>query len=158
MTDDPRGWAARVRVIVAGQESKPDRLLPVLRAMQQEFGHVPREAVAEIATALNLSRAEVHGTLSFYQDLSEEPRGRHVLRLCRAEACQAMGAAGLAEAALARHGLAWGETAADGSLTVEPAYCLGLCSCSPSALFDEEPVGRLDAATLDRLFAGAAAS
>jgi len=144
-----------VAAVVAAHRATAGALLPLLRAVQQEFGYVPREAVADIALALNLSRAEVHGTLSFYHDLRTDPPGRHVLRLCRAEACQAMGAAALAESALARHGLAWGETAADGSLTVEPAYCLGLCSCSPSALWDDEPVGRLDAATLDRLITGA---
>ncbi|HUA77782.1 MAG TPA: formate dehydrogenase subunit gamma [Acetobacteraceae bacterium] len=130
--------------------------LVVLRAVQEEFGFVPREAVPVIAEALNITRAELHGVLSFYHDLRQAPSGRHVLKLCRAEACQSMGAAALAEAALARHGLAWGETTADGALTIEPVYCLGLCSCSPSALFDDEPVGRLDAARLDRLIEGAA--
>ncbi len=148
----------RIAAIVLEHAAEEGPALNVLRAVQAEFGYVPGETVPVIAEALNITRAELHGVLSFYHDLRREPPGRHVLRLCRAEACQALGAAALAEGALRRHGLAWGETSADGALTVEPVYCLGLCSCSPSALFDDEPVGRLDAAGLDRLVSRARAS
>jgi formate dehydrogenase subunit gamma len=153
------GWSReRITAIVNEHQGAEGPALKVLRAVQEQFGYVPREAVPMIAEALNITRAELHGVLSFYHDLRHEPPGRHVLRLCRAEACQAMGGAALAEAALRQHGLGWGETSADGTLTIEPVYCLGLCSCSPSALFDDEPVGRLDAAGLDRLFSRARAS
>ncbi len=157
MQEGPGSSRERIAAIVRAHQASEGPALNVLRAVQEAFGHVPREAVPVIAEALNISRAELHGVLSFYHDLRHAPAGRHVLKLCRAEACQAMGAAALAEAALARHGLGWGETTPDGALTIEPVYCLGLCSCSPSALFDEEPVGRLDAARLERLIAGAAA-
>lgn len=156
---DETGWSReRIAAIALEKQGMEGPALPVLRAVQQEYGHVPREAVPVIAEALNITRAELHGVLSFYHDLRQAPAGRHVLKLCRAEACQAMGGAALAEAALRRHGLAWGETTEDGALTIEPVYCLGLCSCSPSALFDEEPVGRLDSAGLDRLIAEASRS
>jgi len=158
MGEGPAWSRERIMALMREHQDAEGPALNVLRAVQAEFGHVPRETVPVIAEALNITRAELHGVLSFYHDLRQEPPGRHVLRLCRAEACQAMGAAALAEAALRRHGLAWGETSADGALTVEPAYCLGLCSCSPSALFDEEPVGRLDAAGLDRLVGRARSS
>ncbi|HUC18480.1 MAG TPA: formate dehydrogenase subunit gamma [Acetobacteraceae bacterium] len=158
MGEVPERVRERIGAIARAHEGAEGPALNVLRAVQEEFGHVPRETVPVIAEALNITRAELHGVLSFYHDLRQDPPGRHVLRLCRAEACQAMGAASLAEAALRRHGLAWGETSTDGALSVEPAYCLGLCSCSPSALFDDEPVGRLDAASLDRLVSRARAS
>lgn len=151
---DGLSWTReRIAAIVVEKQGMEGPALPVLRAVQEEFGHVPREAVPLIAEALNISRAELHGVVSFYHDLRYELPGRHVLKLCRGEACQSVGAVGLAEAALARHGLAWGETTADGALTVEPVYCLGLCSCSPSALLDGEPIGRLDRARLEGLLA-----
>jgi formate dehydrogenase subunit gamma len=156
---DETGWSReRIAAIAVEIQGLEGPALPILRAVQREFGHVPRDAVPVIAEALNITRAELHGVLSFYHDLRRELPGRHVLKLCRAEACQAMGTEALAEAALARHGLEWGETTTDGALTVEPVYCLGLCSCSPSGLFDEEPVGRLDAARLDALIGWARAS
>ena len=110
-----------------------------------------------IATALNLSRAEVFGVISFYHDFRREPAGRHVLKLCRAEACQAMGAVPLAERLLGRLGLAWGGCTADGELTVEPTFCLGLCACAPAALLDDEPLARLTPASLDAALAMASA-
>jgi formate dehydrogenase subunit gamma len=107
-----------------------------------------------IAEALNLTRAEVHGIVTFYHDFRREPPGRHVLKLCRAEACQSMGAEALATHAQGRLHVGWGETAAGGSLTLEPVYCLGLCACAPAALLDGRPVGRLDRARLDALLDG----
>lgn len=125
--------------------------LPILHALQDAFGHVPDEAVPLLADALNLSRAEVHGIVTFYHDFRAAPPGRHVLKLCRAEACQAMGGDALADHAQARLGVELGATTPDGRLTVEPVYCLGLCACAPAAMLDGEVVGRLDAARLDTM-------
>jgi formate dehydrogenase subunit gamma len=126
-------------------------LLPILHAMQQAFGHVPEAAVPLIAARLNLSRAEIHGVVTFYHDFRAAPAGRHVLKLCQAEACRAMGALENAASLLAQLGLSAGETTADGRLTVEPIYCLGLCATAPAAMLDGEPHGRLDAAALAAL-------
>lgn len=106
-----------------------------------------------IAQALNLSRAEVHGVVTFYHDFKSEPRGRRVLKLCRAEACQAAGGDALASHAQSRLGVDFGSTTADGRVTLEPVYCLGLCSVSPSAMLDGRLVGRLDQNKLDALIA-----
>lgn len=125
-------------------------LLPILHALQAEFGHVPAAAVDLLAEALNIGKAEVHGVISFYHDFRQAPAGRHVLKICRAEACQAMGGEAVAAAALERLGLDWHGTTADGALTVEPVYCLGLCACAPAAMVDGRVVGRVDA---DRLVA-----
>ena len=129
--------------IIAAHAGRPGATLPILHALQEAFGFVPRRTHAMIAEALNLSRAEVHGVVSFYHDFRGAPPGRHVLKICRAEACQAMGGVALAENALRQAGIAWGGTTSDGSMTIEPAYCLGLCACAPAALLDGEPVGRL---------------
>jgi formate dehydrogenase subunit gamma len=130
-------------------------LLPILYALQEEFGYVDEAAEPLIATALNRSRAEIHGVVTFYHDFRRIPAGRHVLKLCRAEACQAAGGDVLAERAQARLGVALGETAADGRVTLEPVYCLGLCAVAPSAMFDGRVVGRLDEKRLDALVAEA---
>jgi formate dehydrogenase subunit gamma len=140
--------AARVEAIIAAWRDAQGPMLPILHAIQAEFGCVPGEAEAIIARALNLSRAEVFGVISFYHEFRRAPAGRHVLRICRAEACQSMGGEALARGLLARLGLEWGGTTPDGRLTVEPVFCLGLCACAPAALLDGEPVGRLDAAAL----------
>lgn len=119
-------------------------LLPILNGIQRELGYVPREVLPVIADALNLSRAEVYGVVSFYHDYREKPAGRHVLKLCRAEACQSMGGEAIAERLQSLLGVKFGETAADGSVTLEEVYCLGLCACSPAAMLDGEVIGRLD--------------
>lgn len=140
--------AAQAARIVEALRDLEGPLLPILHRLQETFGHVPAEALPVVADGLNLSRAEVHGVVSFYHDFRRAPAGRHVLRLCRAEACQSMGAdeiAALVERAL---GVALGETSADGAVTLEPVYCLGLCACAPSAMLDGEPIGRLDAAAV----------
>lgn len=126
-------------------------LLPMLHDLQEEFGHVPEAALPLLASALNLSRAEVHGVVTFYHDFRRAPAGRHVLKLCRAEACQSVGADALHERLLGRLGLDWGATTPDDRLTVEATYCLGLCACGPAALMDGRVVGRLDDETLDEL-------
>ena len=130
-------------------------MLPVLHALQQAFGCVPEAAVPMVAEALNLSRAEVHGVVTFYHDFRREPGGRHILKLCRAEACQAAGGDALAARAEARLGVAMGTTAPDGSVTLEPVYCLGLCATAPSAMIDGRVVGRLDERRLDAVLAEA---
>ena len=130
-------------------------LLPILHALQEEFGYIDGAAEPVIAEELNITRAEVHGVITFYHDFRREPAGRHVLKLCRAEACQAAGGDALVAHAEARLGVALGNTTADGRVTVEPVYCLGLCSVSPSAMIDGRIVARLDAKKLDALLAEA---
>ncbi len=128
-------------------------LLPILHALQDEFGYIDEAAEPLIAEVLNITRAEVHGVVTFYHDFRRRPAGRHVLKLCRAEACQAAGGDPLALHAAARLGVAMGSTAADGSITLEPVYCLGLCATAPSAMLDGRLVGRLDRGRLDALLA-----
>lgn len=150
--------AARAQEIIAAHLGLEGPALPILHAIQHEFGCVPEEAVPQIAAALNVSRAEMHGVVTFYHDFRREPGGRHVLKICRAESCQSMGSEKIAHEFLERLRLDWRETTPDGALTVEPVYCLGLCAHSPSALYDEEPVGRVDAAKLDTIAAEAKSS
>jgi formate dehydrogenase subunit gamma len=139
------GWnTKRVEEIVAAHAHLEGPLLPILHAIQAEYGFVPRDAIPVVAQALNLTRAEVYGVVSFYHDFRDKPAGRHVVRLCRAEACQAMGANAIAAKILAHFKIGWGETSADGKVTVNPVYCLGLCSVAPSALIDGTPHGRVD--------------
>ncbi|MFN4128517.1 MAG: formate dehydrogenase subunit gamma [Paracoccaceae bacterium] len=126
-------------------------LLPILHAIQARFGHVPPSALPLIAEALNITKAEVHGVVSFYHDFREVPAGRHVVKICRAEACQAMGANALATETLAQLGIAWHGTTANGAVTVEPVYCLGLCACGPAAMVDDRVVGRVDRARMAAL-------
>ncbi len=143
--------AARAQEIIAAHLGLEGPALPILHALQHEFGYVPEAAVPQLAEALNISRAEMHGVVTFYHDFKRQPQGRHVLKICRAESCQSMGAEKMARDFLARLKLEWGETTPDGALTVETVYCLGLCAHSPSAIFDEEPIGRVDGAKLDEL-------
>ena len=137
--------------IIAEGAGREGATLPILHALQATFGYVPAASIPMVADALNLTRAEVHGVVSFYHDYRHAPAGRHVLKLCRAESCQAMGADALAEHVQARLGVGWGETTADGAVTLEQIFCLGLCSCSPSAMFDGKLVGRASAAKLDAM-------
>jgi formate dehydrogenase subunit gamma len=129
--------------------------MPILHACVETFGFVPQEAVRVIANELNLSRAEVHGVVTFYHDFRREPAGKHVLKMCRAEACQSMGCEPLVKQAEDRLGIKCGETSADGRVTLEPIYCLGLCATAPSAMLDGKIVGRLNEAKLDKLLKGA---
>ncbi len=130
-------------------------MLPILHALQHDFGYVPDEAIPLIASALNETGAEVYGVVTFYHDFRRSLPGRHVLKLCQAESCQAMGSDELAARAKAALGIGFGETTADGQVTLEPIYCLGLCSMSPSAMLDGEIVARIDQAKLDELLAEA---
>ncbi len=128
-----------------------DQLLPILHALQDEIGFIDDAAVRTLATTLNLSRADVHGVLTFYHDFRRRPAGRHVVKLCRAESCQSRGAAAIEAAAAVRLGVAMGETRSDGQISLEPVYCLGLCAIGPNALVDGQPVARIDAAALDTI-------
>src|SRR5258707_7489843 len=143
----------RASEIISQHSGKDGPLLPVLQALQDTFGCVPEAAVVMVAEALNLSRAEVHGVVTFYHDFRREAVGRRILKLCRAEACQAAGGDALAARAQARLGVAIGTTAPDGSVTLEPVYCLGLFATAPSAMIDGRVVGRLDQARLDAVLA-----
>jgi len=131
----------------------PGGLLPLLHAIQAAIGYVPTASVAEIAAALNLSRAEVHGVISFYHDFRSEPAGRHVLQICRAEACQAMGSRALEAHAKNTLGIDYGDTTADGAISLQPVYCLGNCACSPSVRIDDDVHARVDTDRLDALLA-----
>lgn len=133
---------------IEAENGREGPLLPMLHRMQSRFGHVPEAAVAMIAEALNIGRAEVHGVMSFYHDFRTVPAGRHVVKICRAEACQAVGGVDLAERALEALGTAWHGTSADGAVTVEPVYCLGLCANGPAAMVDGKPMAAATAAKL----------
>ena len=149
-------WSAeQTAQIIAKHRGVEGPLLPILHDIQRAFGCVPEKAVPIIAQALNLSRAEVHGVVTFYHDFTSEPRGRHVLKLCRAEACQAAGGDALAARAEAALGVSIGDTSPDRRVTLEPVYCLGLCATAPSAMLDGRAVGRLDDERLDALVAEA---
>ncbi len=136
---------------IAAHQERPGGLLPLLHAIQDALGFVPPDAVARIAQALNLSRAEVHGVITFYHDFRTAPPGRHVVKLCRAEACQAMGSEALEAHARARLGVDFRETTANGAITLEPVYCLGNCALSPAVMIDGQLHGRVSSERLDRL-------
>ena len=130
-------------VIAARYDNKPDALLEILHDLQHEVGFVPEASLPVLAKALNISRAEVHGVVSFYHDFRRKPAGRHIVKVCRAEACQSMKGNELAEAAQKTLKVKFGETTSDGAITLEAVYCLGLCATSPSMLVDERPLGRM---------------
>lgn len=144
---------AQVAAIIEELKGLEGPLLPILHGVQEEFGYVPTEALPVIAEALNLSKAEVHGVVTFYHDYRSRPAGRHVLKLCQAEACQSMGSDAIAAQVKAALGVDFHQTAADGSVTLEPVYCLGLCACAPAAMLDGEVIGRLDADTIAEIAA-----
>jgi formate dehydrogenase subunit gamma len=141
--------------IIAEHTGLEGATLVILHALQEAFGYVPEPAIPMVASALNLSRAEVYGVFTFYHDFRKHPAGRHVLKLCRAEACQAAGGDALAARAEAKLGIAIGNTTVDARVTLEPIYCLGLCATAPSAMLDGRVVGRLNEARIDALVAEA---
>lgn len=144
LNDAPAPTADEIRDVVTPLAALEGPLLPMLHAIQAEWGHVPQAAVPVLADVLNLGRAEVHGVISFYHDFRDHPAGRHILKICRAEACQSMGGAAMAAGVLDRLGVDWHGTTADGAVTVEPVYCLGLCACGPAAMLDGQLMGRVD--------------
>jgi formate dehydrogenase subunit gamma len=140
--------------LVAPHVGRRGALLPLLHDIQAALGYVPDEAVPAIARGLNLSRAEVHGVVTFYHDFRRAPPARHVVKLCRAEACQARGAAAIEQEVERRLGVTMGQARPDGEVALEPVYCLGLCATGPNALVDGRPVSRLDVARLEAVAAG----
>lgn len=143
--------AAHIAAIVAARQHMPGALLPILHEIQDTQGFIPDTAVPVIARALNLSRAEVHGVITFYHHFRQQPAGRHVVQVCRAEACQAVGAEALAAHAQRALGCGFHETSADGQVTLEPVYCLGQCACGPAVMVGEQLHGYVDAARFDAL-------
>lgn len=152
--NDVRATTTRIISEFDGVEAP---LIEILHAIQRDFGYVPEESKRVLAEALNLSRAEVHGVVSFYHDFRAEPAGRHTLRICRAEACQSMGGEANARRASELLGVEFGETTPDGAVTLESTYCLGLCACAPAAMLDGRPIGRVDGERLATLVAEAQA-
>lgn len=149
-------WSeTRASEIIAGKHDLEGPLLPIFHGLMDVFGSVPDVAVPLIAEALNLSRAEVHGVVTFYHDFRREPAGTHVIKLCRAESCQAMGSEKLQARMEQRLGIAMGETRLDGKVTLEPVYCLGLCALSPAAMVDGRVMGRMTEARIDEWVAEA---
>jgi len=145
-------WQAEsARAIIDELKELKGATMPILHALQEEFGYVHDEAVPLIADALNLSQAEVFGTLTYYHDFRREPAGRHVLKVCRAEACQSVGCEALVDHLKDAHGIAMGSTTSDRMLTVETVYCLGNCALGPSLMLDGEVIGRADAGIIDDL-------
>lgn len=132
-----------VRTIIEAGKAKPGPLLPILHAIQDAVGYLPDEVVEPIAKALNLSRAEVQGVISFYAHFHTQPTGRHVLEVCRAESCQAMGGKQIEADARRLLGIDWNQTTDDGAITLAPVYCLGNCACSPSLRVGDEIHGRV---------------
>jgi formate dehydrogenase subunit gamma len=135
-------------------EHLPGALLPILHALQEEFGYIDKAAIPLIADTLNISRAEVHGVISFYRDFRDTPSGRHVLKMCRAESCQSMGCDATIQHVERRLGVKLGETTADARFTVEAVYCLGLCALSPTVMLDGKPYGRVSSEIADFLIDG----
>lgn len=142
---------ARIAEWTGREGSERDQLLPLLHDLQEELGYVDDSHVPLLAEALNLSRADIHGVLTFYHDYRRRPLGKHVIKLCRAESCQARGAVALERAATKRFGVKMGETRRDGQLSLEAVYCLGLCAIGPNALVNGRPVAAIDEAMLDRI-------
>ena len=143
--------AGRIAEIIAPYLPLEGPAMPMLHAIQAAYGYVPDAAVPVVAGVLNVSRAEVHGLVSFYHDFRREPAGRTVLKLCRAEACQARGAERVAAHAAAALGITWHQTTPDGAVTLEPVFCLGLCAAAPCGMVNERTVARLDEARMDEL-------
>ena len=142
-----------VRAIAAKHQATPGGLLPALHAVQDTLGHVPPAAVPVLAEVFNLSRAEVHGVVSYYHHFRSTPPGRHVVEICRAEACQACGADELLAQAETLLGCANHETRADGGVSVQPVYCLGLCASSPALRIDDRLHARVTPQRLQALLA-----
>ena len=157
MTHQPAAnTSVDAKAVCARHGFRPDALLEILHDVQHEAGFVPQTAIPVIAEALNLSRADVHGVMSFYHDFKSQRQGKVVITVCRAEACQSMGAFQMIERFLAKRGLKIGETSADGALTVEATYCLGNCALAPAAMINGRLYGRMSAEKLETRVAEAA--
>ncbi len=147
-----QAWdSERAASLIQELQQIPGALLPILHALQEEFGYIDSAAVPLIAEALNISKAEVHGVISFYHDFRHEPPGRHTLKMCRAESCQAMGCERVIDHVEKRLGAKLGETTPDGSFSLDAVYCLGNCALSPAVMLDGKPYGRVSAQVADFL-------
>lgn len=142
---------AKIRRLAEAHATQAGALLPVLHAIQDEFGYVPPDAVEVVAKVLNLSRAEVHGVVTFYHFFRTDPPGKRIVYLCRAESCQAMGARALEQHARDKLGIGFHQTTSDGRVSLEPIYCLGNCACSPAVMVDETVYGRVTPERLDEI-------
>jgi formate dehydrogenase subunit gamma len=142
---------AKVRRLAEAKAAEPGALLPILHSIQDELGYVPETAVGIVAEVLNLSRAEVHGVVTFYHFFRTHPAGKHTLYLCRAEACQSMGSRQLEQYVREKLGVDFHETTADGRFSLEPVYCLGNCACSPAVMVDETVYGRVTPERIDEI-------
>lgn len=156
VSQSPVPWnEAAAMEIIEAHAGVEGPLMPILHEIQETFGVVSDQAVVLLAESLNLTRAEVHGVVSFYHDFRKTPAGRKVVKLCRAEACQARGGREVQARVEAALGVGMGETTRDGAVTLEPVYCLGLCASGPAALVDGAPIARLTGARLDKFIADA---
>jgi len=144
---------AEIRRLAEAHAAEAGALLPILHAIQDRLGYVPETAVPIIADVLNLSRAEVHGVVTFYHFFRTKVPGKRTLYVCRAEACQSMGSRSLENYARKKLGVDFHETTADGRFSLEPIYCLGNCACSPAVMVDETVHGRVTPQKLDEILA-----
>lgn len=140
-----------LEALIARHKAMPGAMLPILHAIQGAVGYIPPEAVPLIADALNVSRAEVHGVITFYHHFRQTPPGRHVVRICRAEACQAVGGEALAAHATATLACDFHETTGDGAFSLEPVYCLGQCACGPAIMIGDDVHARVSPDKFNRL-------
>ena len=143
--------AAIASEIISAYGAKPELLVQILHAFVDRYGYIAEDAIRQIAEELNLSRADVHGVVSFYHDFRTTPPGEHIVKICQAEACQAMGCRELTAHAEKRLGVAMDDTTDDGKVTLAPVYCLGNCACSPAVMIDDKVYGRVSADKLDGL-------
>ena len=141
----------RIEAVIEALQDKPGALLPILHGIQDELGYIPPEAVPTIAARVNLSRAEVHGVISFYHYFRQTPPGRHIIYLCRSESCQAMHCEALETHAKQRLGIDYHQTSTDHTFTLEPVYCLGQCACSPAIMVDQAVYGRVTPEYFDEI-------
>ncbi|MFC0269151.1 formate dehydrogenase subunit gamma [Kushneria aurantia] len=146
------GWTpAQIQDVIDAHRSRPGAMLPTLHAIQARFGFIPAAAIPQVAEALRHTRAEVHGIISFYHHFRTHPPGRHVLQICRAEACQAVGSRRLEAHVKSTLGIDYHQTTTDREFTLEPVYCLGNCACGPSIRVDDDIHGRMTPAAFDEL-------
>lgn len=143
--------SANIDELVEQFKTLPGGLIPLLHAVKHAVGYIPNESVPQIAIGFNLSRAEVHGVISFYHDFNTSPVGQHTVQICRAEACQSMGSRQIEAHAKKSLGIEYGETTKDGRVTLQPVYCLGNCACSPSMRINDDIYARVSPASFDQL-------
>jgi len=151
MADDVAHTIPALDAIIAPYVTEVGGLMRALNALQAELGYIDAAATARLAEAFNFTKAEVKGVISFYEDFTTRPRGKHVIRICQAEACQSVGARTLTKHAIEKLGIGLGETTADGRVTLEPVYCLGLCANGPAVMADGKPKARVTVAAFDKL-------